>query len=277
MTHTLSEVTNELVSRAADGEAGAVEAIVRALEQPVYAVALRMLRDRQDAEDATQEALIRIVTRLAQFRGEARFSTWAWRIAVRRILDFRGRPAAAAAANFTEFAVDLADGLDGNAAERTEEAILHQQLKVICSRAMLQCLDPDHRIAFVLGEILALSSQEAAEILEIEAPAFRKRLSRARAALVEFLNRNCGVFNPSAPCACHRRLGRALELRRIQPSSLEAERGELVRLRAHLSTLSEVERLAEYYRSDLGIRSKRDFIASVRSMLGRLGQPMENA
>jgi RNA polymerase sigma factor (sigma-70 family) len=276
MTHTLSEVPNELVSRAADGDAGAVEEIVRALEQPVYAVALRMLRDRQDAEDATQEALIRILTRLAQFRGEARFSTWAWRIAVRRILDFREQRAGALRPTFDAFAADLAEGRDDDAVERAENGILHQQLKVICSRAMLQCLDPDHRIAFVLGEILELSSVEAAEILDLEPATFRKRLSRARATLTGFLNRNCGVFNPSAPCACHRRLGRALELGRVDRSDLEVRAGDLPAFRAHLATLSEVERVAAYYQSDLGLRSKHDLIAKVRTMLGQLSRPAES-
>ena len=87
MVRTPDQIDDELVHRATGGESEAVSEIVRALEKPVYGVALRMLNDPHDAEDAAQEALIRIVTRLAQFRGESRFATWAYRIAVRRILD----------------------------------------------------------------------------------------------------------------------------------------------------------------------------------------------
>jgi RNA polymerase sigma factor (sigma-70 family) len=275
MTRALSEVTSELVTLAAEGDRQAVEEIVRALERPIYNVALRMLLDRQDAEDATQESLIRIVTRLAQYRGESRFSTWAWRIAVRRILDFREQRAAAARFSFDAFAADLADGLDADAVERAEDAILHRQLKVMCGRAMLQCLDGDHRIAFIFGEILELSSSEAAQILEVEAVTFRKRLSRARAALSEFLTRNCGVVNPDAPCACHRRLDRALALGRVDRSDVDVESGDLVALRTQLSTLSEIARVTAFYRSDPDSRSKSDFVALMRSMLGQLSSSKE--
>jgi RNA polymerase sigma factor (sigma-70 family) len=268
MTLTLSEVTPELVTRAAEGERRAVEEIVRALERPLYNVALKMLLDRQDAEDATQEALMRIVTHLTQYRAEARFSTWAWRIAVRRILDFREQRAAAARLTFAAFAADLTDGLDEDAAERTEDAILHQQLKLLCSRAMLQCLDGDHRIAFILGELLELSSQEAAEILGIEPATLRKRLSRARALLSDFLGRHCGVVNPAASCACHRRLDRALSLGRINRNELEVDEGNLVALRTQLSTLSELQRVTTFYRSDGDVESRRDFVATLRSLLG---------
>ena len=115
----LADIDTALVTLAADGDAGAVADIVRALERPVFGIALRMLHSRSDAEDAAQEALVRIVTRLAQFRGESAFSTWAYRIAVRRILDFREQRAAAARLTFDAFAADLAEGRDDDAVERT--------------------------------------------------------------------------------------------------------------------------------------------------------------
>ena len=79
-----------------------------------------MLLDARDAEDATQEALIRIVTRLASFRGEARFSTWALRIAIHRIVDYREQRGPRL--SFEQFSDDLRNGLDADAVERPEDA-----------------------------------------------------------------------------------------------------------------------------------------------------------
>jgi RNA polymerase sigma factor (sigma-70 family) len=265
MTIELSEIGPALVSRAAEGEGDAVAAIVRALERPFYNLALRMLHDPRDAEDAAQESLIRVVTRLAQYRGEAQFSTWAWRIAVRRILDVKARRPPV---SFAQFEADLAEGRDDHAVERAEDAVLHRQLKTMCGRAALQCLDDDHRIAFILGEILEVASPEAAEIVDCDPAAFRKRLSRARAALSEFLTRQCGVVNEAAPCACHRRLARAQKLGRVRPDAVDAVAGDLVELRRKLAVLPIADRVAASYRSDPDATSRRDFVAAVRALFG---------
>jgi len=263
----MAEITSELVARAVSGDADAVTEIVRALERPFYNVALKMLSNRQDAEDAAQDALIRVVTRLAQYRGDAQFSTWAWRIAIRRILDVRtARPRY----SFDAYAADLADGREDAAAERPEDAVLYRELKVICSRALLQCLDADQRVAFVLGSILELDSTEAAEIVEVDPATFRKRLSRARAALNGFLMKHCSVVNEAAPCACHRRVTRATALGRIDRDVLDVTEGDLVQLRRRIASLPEAARVEASYRSDPELTSRRDIVAAVHEMLGRL-------
>lgn len=273
MKRPAPDIDIETVTLAAGGDAAAVEAVVRSLQGPVHAIARRMLLDRDDAEDATQESLVRIVTRLAQFRGESKFSTWAYRIAVRRILDFREQRAAVARQSFTAFADDLADGLDVAAVERVEDAVLHQQLKLACSQAMLHCLDGDHRIAFVLGELLELPADEAGEILGVEPATYRKRLSRARAALTEFLARTCGVVDPQAPCACHRRLDRARALGRVVPGRDVPAGESLVQLRSHIASVSEARKVTAFYRREPEVRSRRDFVADLRRILGTLHQP----
>src|SRR5262249_22232920 len=153
---------------------------------------------------------------LSQFRGDSKFSTWAWRLAVRRILDFRHQALRAAKLGGDAFAADLAEGLDLAAVERADDAAALQELKAGCGRALLQCLDGDHRLAYILGEIMALEGAEAAEILGVSHAAFRQRLSRAREQLRATLEASCGVVNPSAACRCHRRLNRARELGRVE-------------------------------------------------------------
>jgi RNA polymerase sigma factor (sigma-70 family) len=77
----------DLARQALDGDREALDSLVRALQGDVYGLALRMLWNREDAEDATQEILVRIVTRLSQFGFRSRLKTWAYRLAVNYILD----------------------------------------------------------------------------------------------------------------------------------------------------------------------------------------------
>jgi RNA polymerase sigma factor (sigma-70 family) len=104
----------ELSSLAAEAQRGskdALEALVRAAQRPVYNVALRMLRHPADAEDATQEILIKLVTHLSQFRAESAFSTWMYRIASNHLLNLRTRDRAAGSTSFDQLAGRIAQGL----------------------------------------------------------------------------------------------------------------------------------------------------------------------
>jgi RNA polymerase sigma factor (sigma-70 family) len=253
----LDEITLPLVQRAVAGERAAMEQIMRALERPFYNLALRMLLSPAEAEDAAQECLLRVATRLAQFEGGSRFSTWAWKVAVNRVLELKRRP------RFTveQFSADLADGLEPEAPERPEDLVALGELKMGCSRALLNCLEADDRIAFILGEIMGLEGPEAAEILGVPPATFRKRLSRARERLREALAGNCGVFNPSAPCRCHRRLARATALGRVTRGVTSTDRPlDLVELRDKLSRIGEAVRVAAYYRADPTSKPRRDLV-----------------
>ena len=120
----LDALTPEVVRAATSGDGAALNTILSALSQPFYNLALRMLQNHEDAEDAAQECLIRVATKLSTFRGDSRFSTWAWRVATRSVLDFREGRARKAALTSEAFSLDLTDGLDVTAkAESPEDKI----------------------------------------------------------------------------------------------------------------------------------------------------------
>lgn len=196
----------EMARQALDGDREALDNLVRALQGDVYGLALRMLWNREDAEDATQEILVRIVTRLSQFGFRSRLKTWAYRLAVNYILDTKKSAIERLELSFERFADNLAGGLEPAAPADSEHSLLVDEVKVGCSLAMLQCLDRPHRAAYVLGEIMELSGPEAAEVLAISPALFRKRLQQARQAVLEFVRSHCGLVSDSAPCQCHRRL-----------------------------------------------------------------------
>lgn len=208
----------ELVARAVDGDRDALEDVVRRLRDPLYRLALRMVWRPADAEDATQEILIRVVTRLASWRAEATLLTWAYRIAVNYLLNLRRQtPHEARELSLDEFRDSLADGLADDY-RGPEAALLVEEVRLSCSQAVLQCLARDERVAFVLGEIFELSSADAAWILDVTPAAYRKRLERARQRLRAFLTSTCGLVNSGAFCRCARRVDKAVAIGRVDPA-----------------------------------------------------------
>ena len=203
------------------GDREALDHLVRALQSEIYGLALRMLWNRANAEDATQEILVRVVTRLAQFDARSKLRTWVYRIAVNHILDVKKSPVERMQLNSQAFAEDLADGLSSDGPAEAERSLLIEEVKIGCTLGMLQCLDRPHRLAYVLGEILELPGPEAAEALDITPELFRKRLQHARAAIEAFTRAHCGLVSDSADCACHRRVPAALRLGRVRPDALD--------------------------------------------------------
>lgn len=264
---SLQQLPPETLDRACGGERRSLEELLRVIQRPFYNLALRMLHDRSLAEDAAQEALLRVVTHLSQFRGEASFATWATRVAVNVVLDFRSGLARQARLSFELFSSTLDADQEPSAVERPEDALLLKQAKKQCNQALLQCLDGDHRIAFVLGEILEFEDAQAAEILEIQPAAFRKRLSRARGALTAFLAKKCSVHTAGADCACHRRLGHAVRTGFVDPTQLDVQIGDLVQLRGRLARLEADERTRGLYQGDESPNLRERVLSSVRDTL----------
>ena len=212
-----------LAARAKTGDRDALEALVAAIRHDVYNLALRMLWHPDDAEDATQEILLRIVTKLATFRGDSAFRTWSFRVATNHLLNVRRSRAEQEALTFERFGKDLATGLrdpPAAPADDPQQALLVEEVKLGCTIAMLLCLSREERLAYILGDVFELESEEAARALGIRPPAFRKRLSRARERLRAFMRERCGLVSPNAACSCRRRVVQAVAQGRVDPDRL---------------------------------------------------------
>ena len=242
--------SEQLASRAAAGDAAALTALVERIQDDVYRLALRMLWHPQDAEDATQEILLKIVTSVATFRGESSFRTWTLRVAANHLLNVRRSRVEEQRLTFEMFGRDLAEGLvdpPAPLADSPDQALLEEEVKIGCTQAMLLCLDRDERIAYILGDVFELRSEDAAQVLGIESAAFRKRLSRARQRVRAFMREHCGLVNAEAPCSCSRRVAPAIRHGRVDPAHLLfAGRGDLARRRLPvLEAVGEMEQLHE--------------------------------
>jgi RNA polymerase sigma factor (sigma-70 family) len=264
----------DLARRAREGDREALESLVSTIQDRVYGLALRMLWHPEDARDATQEILIRIVTRLSTFRGASSFSTWAYRVAANYLLTARKSRIEERSYTFQRFGDELDEGLSEIPAphDSGETALLLEEVKVGCTMAMLTCLDRPHRLAYILGEILEMDGDEAARVLGIGAAAYRKRLSRARDAVVAFTRAKCGLVNPQRPCRCSRRLSEAVRLGRVRPGQLlfvsDTERArQFPNVLAEVRRLEEVRRAAALFRSHPDFRAPADLAAGLRKML----------
>ncbi len=215
------EVAPSLVAAAVGGDQRALEQLLRAVADDVRRLAQRMLWHPQDAEDATQEILVKVATRLSAFRGDARVTTWVYRIAVNHLLTTRRRRAEDPSLTFADFGRDLSEDLDAAHDPRgVDEELLAQEVMVGCTQGMLLCLDREHRMAYILGEVLELTSDEAADVCGIRPAAFRKRLQRARERIQRFMQGHCGLLDPDNACRCHRRVGAAIQRERVDPENL---------------------------------------------------------
>ena len=205
----------------------ALEALVAALQDRVYGLAIRMLGDPDDAQDATQEILVKVVTHLDSYRGESAFATWVYRVASNYLLTARKRRAEQRAEqmglSFDGLEQMLQQGLALAVTQKEpapEDPLLEEEVKLGCTQSMLLCLDREHRLAFILADVLGLTGEEGAYVLEIAPPAFRKRLSRARKRLRAFMTRQCGLVNPESACRCAKQIPFALHAGMVDPAHL---------------------------------------------------------
>ncbi|MGR7002295.1 RNA polymerase sigma factor [Yinghuangia aomiensis] len=189
-----------LAGRAVDGDQDALTEIAKRVQDPVYRLALRMTGRPPDAEDAVQEILIRILTRLSTFHGEAALLTWAYRIAVNHLVNHGKRPRREIL-TFDTYRQDLLDGLATPAYQGPDGDLLAEEIRLLCTQALLQCLDEPGRLAYVLGDVIGLTGTEAAWVLATTPATYRKRLERARRQVRNALRDRCGLLNAAAPAA----------------------------------------------------------------------------
>jgi RNA polymerase sigma-70 factor (ECF subfamily) len=185
-----------LVARLKKRDEAAFNAFVRVYEQKVFAVVFRMLGNRTEAQDLSQEVFITVFKSIDSFRGDARLSTWLYRVAVNhcknrlKYLDRRSTRAHGALDDTREG--DLTEGgAVGGRPPRPDEAAEGTEMERAV-RAALAALDEEHRELVVLRDLEGLSYEEIVQITGLPDGTVKSRLHRARAALREAIERGVG-------------------------------------------------------------------------------------
>jgi RNA polymerase sigma factor (sigma-70 family) len=211
-----------LVREAVGGDKQSLEEVVVRIQDLVYNLAVRMLWHPDDAKDATQDILIKVITNLGSFSHQSAFTTWVYRLASNNLINFKKKKFVAAI-SFDEYEGQLNQNFSdtiGYTTNKAEQNLLIREAKVGCSNAMLQCLSKESRLAYILGEILEFNSSEGAIILDITPDSFRQKLSRARKNLYSFLNKNCGIVNHENTCRCYKKVDVSIKNNFIDPKNL---------------------------------------------------------
>lgn len=222
MNTTTNEELLELIQKATAGDKPSLETVIGSVQDLVFNLSLRMLGTFPDAEDASQDILLKVMTHLSSFKGESSFSTWVFRIAVNHLKDYKKHMFARFPLSFEFYGDDIQNAGTEDVPDLTqnvEQAILAEELKLSCTNVMLQCLDTESRCIFILGTMFRVDSRIAGDILGITPEAYRKRLSRVRKKMADFLTEYCGEYG-TGKCHCADRVNYAIQSRRINPAQL---------------------------------------------------------
>jgi len=180
----IDEQDEILIKEFNEGNLGAFENLVTRYQKKIFAFIYRMVVVQEDARDLTQEVFIQVFRSLASFRGEAKFSTWLYRIAANRSIDLLRRNKRLQVIDFT--AVDPSD-TPGLVLKSNPEDIYLREEKIRRLRRIIAGLPDKYRLVFIMFHYEHLSYQQIAESLELPVKTVTTRLYRAKILLREVL------------------------------------------------------------------------------------------
>ena len=268
---------SELVASAQRGDRSAMEELVVRHQAWIYNIAWRMVGSPHDAEDVTQEILIKMMTKLSTFQGKSGFRTWVYRIVANHVINMKRRRTEYFFTSF-ERHDEVRKALDGDIPDPQSVPIdvnlLIEETKTGCMSGMLLCLDRTQRLVFTLGGVLGADSELGAEIMEISPANFRQQLSRARKQLSNYMNDKCGLMNKENPCTCARKTRTLIEAGYIDPQNLQFHKHHVEKVRTLVAAhVERIEDALDLRAQDLfrehPFLEPRDYVRVVEELLHR--------
>jgi RNA polymerase sigma factor (sigma-70 family) len=193
----------DLVSKSLKGDKDSLEKLIIHYKDWIYNIAIRMVINPQDAEDVTQEILIKIVTHLNKYDSKkAAFKTWLYRIAVNHMINMKKSKIETYDINFDNYYERMDFIEDREPVDSPEIKATIQDTMINCIMATLVCLDRVQRMVIILGVIFNVNSRLGSQIMGITDANFRKILSRSRKKLKNFMGTTCSLVNKKAKCRC---------------------------------------------------------------------------
>lgn len=178
-----------LIEQSQNGDVDAFEELIKDYKKSAYNIALRVLRNVEDAEDASQEALIKVYKNIKNFNMQSTFKVWLYRIVVNTCIDFKRKK------NINTVSIDETIDLGGNNEVRREIAddssnpdfLVEKNFNNKLVNDAVNKLEDDYKTIIILRDIQGFSYNEIAEILTCNMGTVKSRLNRARKSLKEIL------------------------------------------------------------------------------------------
>ena len=263
---------DDLIERAIAGDREALQEVILEVKDLVFNLSQKMLLFTEDAEDATQDILIRVITRLSTFKGESEFTTWVYRVATNFLLTAKGKKSSHFAMDFSAYEQLIDEGHSDKVNIATNEGelkLLEEEVKVSCTHGLLLCLNARSRMVFILGDILELTSKEGAAVMEMTAENFRQLLARSRAKIRSFLQHKCGLVDPQNPCRCRKKVDHLADKGLIMPGNPRFARQtkhslELIR------QIDELERAASMYRTTPMLEAPESVMDNLKALINQV-------
>ena len=227
-TYRSDQTDTNLIQQILEGDKTALTQLIERHQPFIYNIAWKMTGNIADAEDLTQEALIKIISNLSTFKQESAFQTWAYRIVRNHFLNNQKKPGNIFASNFTDLGnmLDAAPNVDLSQEEQNIKKEEIREVRLQCLSGMLLCLTKEQRMIYIIGDIFGADHTIGSEIMEISKANYRMKLSKARKDLYNFMQNKCGLVDKANPCRCHKKVTFATENGMVDAKNLLFNRKE---------------------------------------------------
>lgn len=197
------------------------EELIEKYQPYLYNLALRLVYYKQDALDLTNDVWIRIIENIDNFEEKSEFKTWAYRIMINCFLNQKRKYTDLTFENFANTMNNLKNSTLSNEYDEPFKQLLIEEAKIGCMRGMLLCLNSEQRAILIIGDIFEIDSDISSEIFSISKENFRKKLSRARSDLYNFMNNNCSLINKQNSCKCEQKTKALIQNGYVNPHNME--------------------------------------------------------
>jgi RNA polymerase sigma-70 factor (ECF subfamily) len=175
----MDDIPENIIIKASKGDIDAFEFIYKVYSKLVLNVAFRILGNREDAEEVTQQVFLTIYQQLNKFQFQSSIKTWMYRIAINCAINYGRRMS-----RERDRMIEYNDGFHSQSSVGESERHINQEDREETVNSLLKVLTPDQRACIVLRNIEGLSYQEIADTLKININTVRSRLKRAREQLL---------------------------------------------------------------------------------------------